>query len=185
MKAFVIGGSAGAIDALKEILPNLPNERGAFPIVIVLHLLPRAQSLLPSIFREKCPWPVKEAESTEPLEDGVVYFAPNDYHLAIEADHTFSLSNEEPIMYSRPSIDLFLKSAAAVYKGELAVLVLSGANADGAQGCLDIIGYGGRCFAQAPETAQFPEMPRAALAVSPAVSAVNSSEVVEFLHGRK
>ncbi len=182
MKAFIIGGSAGAIEALKSLLPGLPPSKG-FPVVIVLHLLPRGQSLLPTIFRSQCPWPVKDAESTEPLENGVVYFAPNDYHLSIEADGTFSLSNEEPVMFSRPSIDLFFKSAASVYKSELAALVLSGANEDGAQGVKEILKRGGRCFAQDPTTADSPEMPQSALNVSPDVTAVNSSEMLAYLAG--
>ena len=184
MKALVIGGSAGAIEALKNLLPGLPPSK-AFPVIITLHLLPRGQSLLPTIFRNKCPWPVKEAESTEPLENGVVYFAPADYHLSIEADRTFSLSNEEPVMFSRPSIDVFFKSAAAVYKSELAALVLSGANEDGSQGIKEILKRGGRCFAQDPKTAEFSEMPQFALKVSPLVTAVNSSEMLEDLAGAK
>lgn len=184
MKALVIGGSAGALEALQEILPGLPPSRD-FPVIITLHLLPRGPSLLPSIFEDLCAWPVKEAESTEPIENGVVYFAPSDYHLSIEADRTFSLSNEEPILFSRPSIDLFFETAAAVYKSELTAVLLSGANEDGAKGFEAILRRGGRCFAQEPETAEFPEMPRAALAVSPNVSAVNSSQLLEILNGRK
>jgi two-component system chemotaxis response regulator CheB len=186
MKAFIIGGSAGAIDTLKEILAGLPREqeRRTFPVIVTLHLLPRGPSLLPSIFAERSPWPVKDAESTEPVENGTVYFAPSDYHLAIESDFTFSLSNEEPIMFSRPSIDLFFKSAAAVYKSELVALLLSGANADGAEGLREVLERGGRCFAQDPETAEFPEMPEAALRISPEVSAVRAEQVIEFLNGR-
>lgn len=124
MRAVVIGGSAGAIDSLKSILPHLP-EKADYPVIVTLHLLQRSPSLLATIFRDKCPWPVKEAESTEPIEPKTVYFAPNDYHLSIEGDFTFSLSNEAPVMYSRPSIDLFFKSAASVYKSELVALLLS------------------------------------------------------------
>lgn len=184
MKALVIGGSAGAIEVLKGLLPGLPESRD-FPVIVTLHLLPRSPSLLPSIFRENSAWPVKEAESTEVIEPGVVYFAPSDYHLSIEADCTFSLSNEEPVLYSRPSIDLFFKSAASVYKSELAALVLSGANEDGAEGLKEILRRGGRGFAQDPKEAEFPEMPRAALKVSPDVTPVNSSEMLEFLNRRK
>ncbi len=184
MKALIIGGSAGAIETPKEILPKLPEER-IFPVIIVLHLLPRGQSLLPVVFRQRCKWPVKEAESTEVIENGVIYFAPNDYHLSVESDRSFSLSSEEPIRYSRPSIDLFFKSASAVYKSELTAVLLSGANGDGSQGFLEILNRGGRCLAQAPETAEFPEMPTAALAISPDVLSLSPGDIVEFLHRRK
>ena len=72
-----------------------------------------------------------------------------------------------------------------MYKSELAALVLSGANEDGAQGIKEILRHGGRAFAQAPESAEFKEMPHQALAVSPEVSAVNSSEMLEFLASEK
>ena len=186
VSAFIIGGSAGSIDILKNLLPKLPKDPAdrTFAIVCVLHLLPSGQSLLPSIYQRGCPWTVKEAESTEKIENGVVYFGPPDYHLSVEADRTFALSTEEPQMYSRPSINLFFMTAAAAYKSELVALILSGANADGAQGFREILRMGGRCLAQAPETAEFPEMPRAALAVSPEVSSMNPAAVVEFLNGR-
>lgn len=182
-KALAIGGSAGAIETLKQILPHLPASRD-FAVIVTLHLLPRGQSLLATIFRERCPWPTKEAESTEPILPGVVYFAPADYDLSVELDRTFSLSNEEPVMFSRPSIDLFLVSAASVFKGELIALLTSGANSDGANGLLEVIRRGGTAFAQAPETAEFPEMPKAALKLSKDVRSLTPKEMVEFLNGR-
>lgn len=185
-KTVIIGGSAGAIETLKLILPHLPEKDvdRTYSVICVLHLLPRGQSLLPSIFRDRCPWSVKEAESTEPIENGVVYFAPPDYHLSIEPDRTFALSTEEPEMYSRPSIDLLFLSAAPVFRRELVAFVLSGANSDGARGVLEILRSGGRCLAQAPETAEFPEMPTAALHVSPDVSVADANLMIEFLNGR-
>lgn len=185
-KAVAIGGSAGAIDALKDILPKLPEEshKRTFAVVCVLHLLPRGQSLLPAVFKGLCPWPTKEAESTEQIENGTVYFAAADYHLSIEADFTFSLSTEEPLMYSRPSIDLFFMSAAKAYRKDLVALLLSGANDDGARGFREVLHHGGRCIVQSPETAEFQAMPNAALKISPDIAVMLNSQVVEFLNGR-
>ncbi len=77
---------------------------------------------------------MKEAEDKEPLAPGTVYFAPPDYHLLVEPDRQLSLSSEEPVLYSRPSIDVLFESAADAYGAALAGVVLTGANADGAAG---------------------------------------------------
>lgn len=186
--ALVIGGSAGSIEPLRDILRGLPaptaTNKPKFAVICVLHLLNRQRSLLPEIFRDRCNWEVKEAESTELIANGTVYFAPPDYHLSIENDRTFALSTEEPVMFSRPSIDLFFRSAAPVYKTDLAGLVLSGANSDGSDGLGRILRHGGQAFAQELSSAEFKEMPKAALSASPAVQAVKVEQVIEFLRGR-
>lgn len=186
--ALVIGGSAGSIDPLRAILRGLPalnpNVKPKFAVICVLHLLNRHKSLLPEIFGDLCEWEVKEAESTEPIAAGTVYLAPPDYHVSVERDRTFALSTEEPVMFSRPSIDLLFKSAAPIYKTELAGLVLSGANNDGTAGLTRILRQGGQAFAQDLATAEFKEMPKAALLASPDVQPVKVQEVVEFLNRR-
>lgn len=182
--AIVIGGSAGSIEPLHDLLRSLPENGGRYAVVCVLHLMNRQRSLLPEIYREDCPWPVKEAESTEPVLPGTVYLAPPDYHLSIERDRTFALSNEEAVMFSRPSIDLLFSSAAPVYKHELAGLILSGANNDGTEGLLRVLKHGGQAFAQEIATAEFKEMPRAAVAASPQIREVDIPKVVEFLNRR-
>lgn len=187
MKSFsavVIGGSAGSIEPLREILRSLPEKDIRYTVICVLHLLNRQRSLLAEIFGDSCPWPVKEAESTEPVLPGTVYLAPPDYHLSVESDRTFSLSTEEAVMFSRPSIDLLFNSAASVYKSELVGLVLSGANSDGTEGLNRIVRHGGRAFAQAIETAEFKEMPKAALASSTAIEEADVPKVIEFLNRR-
>lgn len=178
-----IGGSAGSLDPLRRVLSALPPKK-EFAVVCVLHLLSRQKSLLPKIFGEDSPWAVKEAESTEPVQPGTVYLAPPDYHLSIEADRTFALSNEEAVMFSRPSIDLFFESAARVYKNQMAGLILSGANDDGTRGLLRVLKQGGLGYVQDPETADFKEMPGAALKSSNQNTCVTIERFVDFLNGR-
>ena len=79
----VIGGSAGAIEALDSLLPALP-PRFAAAIFIVLHLPRDRPSMLAEIFAAKCALPIEEAEDKAPVRPGTVYFAPPDYHLLIE-----------------------------------------------------------------------------------------------------
>lgn len=182
--AVVIGGSAGSIEPLRDILRCLPERGAPYAVICVLHLMNRQKSLLPEIFGDNCPWPVKEAESTEPILPGTVYLAPPDYHLSVEKDRTFALSNEEAVMFSRPSIDLLFASAAPVFKHELVGLILSGANNDGTEGLLRILRHGGRALAQEIATSEFKEMPRAAVAASTLVEQFDVPKVVEFLNRR-
>src|SRR5262245_45218533 len=92
----VIGGSAGSLEGILTILPAL-STRLAIAIVIVLHRKPGSDGLLVELLESKITWPVKEAEEKEPILPGNVYVAPSDYHLLIEADHTFSLDDSEKV----------------------------------------------------------------------------------------
>jgi two-component system chemotaxis response regulator CheB len=161
VEAVVIGGSAGALDVLGQVLPSLPATL-AVPVIVVLHLPPRRASLLPELFGPRCALPVREPHDKQPIEPGI-WFAPPDYHLMVEADRSFALSIDEPVRFSRPSIDVLFESAAQAYGPRLMGVVLSGANEDGALGGAAIRRLGGFLVVQDPETAQSSEMPQAAL----------------------
>jgi two-component system chemotaxis response regulator CheB len=161
--AVVIGASAGGVEALSTVLPACPAGLGV-PVFVVLHLPRDRPSVLAEIFASKCRVPVREAVDKDPIEPGTIYFAPPDYHLLIERDRTLALSSDEPVHHSRPSIDVLFESAAEAYGPGLLGLVLTGGNADGADG-LDAIRRGGGVTAvQDPAGAYAPYMIEAALA---------------------
>jgi two-component system, chemotaxis family, protein-glutamate methylesterase/glutaminase len=108
---------------------------------------------------------VKDADEKEAIRPGFVYFAPANYHLLIETDHTFSLSIDPKVNYSRPSIDVLFESAANVYGPRLIAILLTGANNDGAKGLQLIKEKGGLVIVQDPRSAEFSFMPEAALQV--------------------
>ena len=118
--------------------------------------------MLPQLFAARCELPVHEPEDKEPIAAGIWFAAP-DYHLLVEADRTFSLSIDEPVKFSRPSIDVLFESAARVYGPDLLGVVLTGANDDGAAGSEMIRKLGGAVAVQDPDTALAAEMPRAAI----------------------
>lgn len=159
--AVVVGGSAGAVDVLGTLLTELP-AGFSLPIVVVVHLPARRASLLPALFAQRCSLPVREPEDKQPVEPGI-WFAPPDYHLLVEVDHTFALSIDQPVRFSRPSIDVLFESAARAYGARLLGVVLTGANDDGAAGARAIRKLGGVLAVQSPETALASEMPRAAI----------------------
>ncbi len=162
IEAVVIGASAGGIDALLRLLPRLPQPL-PFPVVALLHLPDDRDSRLAEVFRQRLGIPVRQADDKAVLEAGTVYFAPSGYHLSIEADRSFSLSQEEPVHFSRPSIDILMASAADVYGSRLAGIVLTGANADGAAGLAAIGAAGGLTVVQLPGDAEIATMPAAAI----------------------
>jgi two-component system chemotaxis response regulator CheB len=179
-QAIVIGASAGALEALSTILPALPSGY-ALPVLVVVHLPPGKDSLLVPLLRAKCNVPVEEAEDKQPIQPGTVYVAPPDYHLLVERDHILSLSAEEPVHYSRPSIDVLFETAADCYGPSLVGVVLTGANGDGARGLRAICDARGTALVQRPELSASPEMPRAALEACPEARAMSLGELAETL----
>lgn len=108
-EAVVVGASAGAVDALSALLPGLSPDY-PLPIMVVVHVPPEKTSLLVDLFRAKCRVQVREADDKELIKGSTIYFAPPDYHLLVETDGRMSLSSEEPVSYSRPSIDVLFES---------------------------------------------------------------------------
>ncbi len=179
-EAVVIGASAGGVEALSVILPALPADY-PLPVMVVIHMLPDRRSVMAELFAQKCRVKVVEAEDKEAIEPGTVYFAPPDYHVLVETDRRLSLSSEEPVLYSRPAIDILFETAADAYGAALIGVVLTGANADGANGLKAIAAAGGMTLVQTPELAYADAMPRAALATAPASLSLAPDAIADHL----
>jgi two-component system chemotaxis response regulator CheB len=162
IEAVVIGASAGGFEALLAVLTGLPANY-PWPIAAVLHLPENHESKLAELFGYRIALRVREARDKEFLEPGVVYFATSGYHLSIESDRSFSLSCEDRVSYARPSIDVLFASAADAYGANLAAVLLTGANYDGAAGLAGTKVAGGLTIVQDPTTAEVATMPEAAI----------------------
>lgn len=165
-EAVVIGASAGGLQALRQLLPALP-ALFPIPIAVVQHIGERSD-FMSEYLNQASKITVKEAEDKEPLCSGTAYLAPPRYHLLIEQNRTFSLSVDARVNYSCPSIDVLFESAAHVFGRRLIGMVLTGGNADGAQGLKTIKQHGGLAIVQNPKSATAEAMPRAALAATQA-----------------
>jgi two-component system chemotaxis response regulator CheB len=161
-EALIIAGSAGGVDALLKLLPQLP-ARFSLPVICILHVPGDRESRLAELFDARLIMPVREAHDKLPVTGYTVYFAPSGYHLSIERDRTFSLSCEAPVHFARPAIDVLLESAADAYGPGLAAILLTGANADGAAGMARVHQRGGLTVVQDPAEAQATAMPEAAI----------------------
>ena len=178
--AAVIGGSAGALEVLRAVLAALPPQL-AVPVVVVVHLPERSQDQMVQLLGHGAAVPVKQAEDKEPIRAGQVYVAPPAYHLLVEATHTFALSVDGPVHYSRPAIDVLFESARDAYGERLLAVLLSGASEDGAAGVHEVHAAGGITIVQAPQTAEVSIMPRAALALFEPTYVWSPAELVNGL----
>ncbi|RZL02797.1 MAG: chemotaxis protein CheB [Rubrivivax sp.] len=162
IQAVAVGASAGGVEALLKVLVGLPAPYPA-AIIVVLHLPEDRPSLLSEILSYRLALSVCEAMDKQPIQASTVYIAPPGYHLAVESDHSFSLSGELPVNYSRPSIDVLMSSAADAFGAGLLGILMTGANHDGAEGLARIKARGGWTVVQNPEQAQAATMPQAAI----------------------
>ncbi len=178
--AVVIGASAGALAALSEILPPLPRDY-PLPILIVVHVPPDRDNILAELLQAKCQIAIREVEDKEPIVPGTAFLAPPGYHLLVETADRLSLSVDDPVNYSRPSIDVLFESAADVYGPGLTGIVLTGASQDGALGLSAIHEAGGSCLVQRPGLAYASTMPLAAIDACPAAQILNLEEIAASL----
>lgn len=179
-RAVAIGASAGAIEALSQILPALPGDY-PLPVFVVVHVPANGRSLLSELFASRCHVAVREAEDKMPIAPACVYFAPPDYHMLIENERELSLSIDPPVRFSRPSIDLMFESVADVFGSGALGIVLSGSNDDGARGLQAVARAGGVTVVQSAESARSEVMPLAARERAPRSPQLAPNAIAELL----
>jgi len=162
LEAVVIGTSAGGLAALSRLVSGL-SSHFPLPILVVQHVPVGTPTQLAEIFQRKTGLRVKEADEKEALRPATLYFAPPGYHLLLESDCSLSLSQDDAVHFSRPSIDVLFESAADALGPALLGILLTGANEDGAAGLAAIHHAGGLTIVQDPAEAEVDTMPRAAL----------------------
>ncbi len=180
VRALAIGASAGGIEALMQLLPGLPASLQV-PVFVVIHLPPGKPSLLVNIFSARCAVTVCEAEDKQPIEPGTIYFAPPDYHLLVDRGPRLALSCDPPVLWSRPSIDVLLESAADAYGHGLMAIVLTGASHDGGTGLAAVVGAGGVAVVQEPSCALVPTMPQHAISCCPDAAILSLDQMASML----
>lgn len=180
-EALIIGGSAGSLEVLLKILPDIDIEL-AFPVIVVLHRKSGKDNLLVDLLSSKTKLPVMELQEKESIQSGTLYIAPSNYHLLIENNKTFSLDASEKINFSRPSIDVAFESAAEVYTDQLVGLLLSGANTDGTIGLQKIKQNGGRAVVQNPSSSMVSIMPESARQNVKIDEVLNPEQIARYIN---
>lgn len=151
-----VAGSAGALEALRLVLPEL-RESLEIPVVVLVHRSHFVGSGLVPVLQLHSALPVREIDDMDEIGPGVVHLAPAGYNLLVGSG-TFVLAMEPPDFYSVPSINALFGTAAAVYGPGLLAVALSCANADGLAGVEAVRHFGGRVVAQDRATAGHPAL---------------------------
>ncbi len=155
-----IGASAGGLDAFREFLSAIDEDSG-MAYVLVQHLDPTHNSVLPEILSRSTIIPVHEITNEIHLAPNNIYVIPENKILT-STDGILQLTPRGPDKRNH-AIDIFFKTLAEVHL-ELAVgVVLSGTGTDGTQGLQDIKAHGGVTFVQDPESSGFDQMPESAI----------------------
>ncbi len=157
-----IGGSAGALAALRVFFEHMPARTG-MAFVIVLHLSPEHGSELDSILQRSTRMPVLQVSRNVPIAADHVYVISPAQQLSMAGGHLCVEPAEQRI--SPPvAIDVFFRSLAAAHRSHSVCVVLSGIGSDGSVGIKRIVEEGGVALVQSPDDAEFPDMPQSAIA---------------------
>ncbi len=160
----VIGASTGGVEALRTLLPHLPDKLP--PIAIVQHISPYFSKAVAARLNGLCGFDVCEAEEGMLLTRGMCVIAPGDFHLSVSwqaEGYRVHLSQSPPIHHCRPSVDVLFHSAAETAGSHLVAVLLTGMGSDGAQGMAAIRQAGGKTIAEHESTCVVYGMPRAAI----------------------
>jgi len=179
-KVVVIGGSAGSFQVVVKILQALPTNFN-YPVLLCLHRLKHVRSGFVEALSLKSNIPVIEPYDKTHIKPGTGYLAPANYHLYVELANQISLSTEEPVNHSRPSIDLTFMSAAQIYRNKLVGIILSGANRDGALGMKKIAELGGTTIVQDPQECEVQTMTVSTLNVTEVTHVYKTEQIIQFL----
>jgi len=179
-KNIIIGGSAGSFQTVVAILEKIKKDF-PFSIFLILHRLKNVKSGFIEALSVKSKLKLKEPVDKEKIMPGTIYLAPSNYHMYIEYDNTISLSTEETINHSRPSIDATFVSAALSLQNNAIGVLLSGANSDGAQGIYAMHKEGAYTIVQDPKDSQIQTMTQAALNLFQPDKIMTSEQIIHYI----
>jgi two-component system, chemotaxis family, protein-glutamate methylesterase/glutaminase len=175
----VIGGSAGALDPLREIVTELSSGLAA-KLFVVLHRPAHSGDMLRNLLSWSSKLPVRLPCDGERLESGTIYIAPPDQHLILKKDY-LRLTRGPRENQWRPAIDVLFRSAAVVYGPHVIGVILSGALDDGSAGLSAVKRCGGIAIVQAPADAQVSDMPESAIRNASVDHIVPAQQLAEII----
>lgn len=157
----VLGGSAGSISAVGDLVRAIPGDIPAAMFVAV-HVAPDSRGLLAEILDRIGTLPAAMARDGEEVASGRIVVAPPDRHLILESGRV-RLRGGPRVNRFRPSVDVLFRSAAASYGPRVAAVVLSGMLDDGSHGLHHVKQRGGVAIVQDTTEAAFTGMPLSAI----------------------
>lgn len=148
--------------------------------VVILHLSPQHGSSAAAILQSATRMPVSQVDGTVKIEPDHVYVIPPAHDLAMRGDTLNIVEAERP--YGRHVvIDLFFRTLADAHKARSIGIVLSGTGSDGSTGIARLKEQGGVVVAQAPEDAEYDDMPKSAIATGKVDIVLPAAEIADRL----
>ncbi len=175
----VIGGSAGSLEALQQIVANFPDDIPA-AVFVVTHIPSDTVSAMPHLLSRRGALFATHAIDRAPISPGKIIVCPPGHHLVIERDVMRVVTWAKENGY-RPSIDVLFRSAAESYGKATCAVLLSGTLDDGVAGLRAVREAGGGTLVQDPADAAFPDMPRNAITANVADRALPAPALAEAI----
>jgi len=176
-----IGASAGGLAALELFFTHMPDESGMnIAFVLVQHLSPDYKSILCDLLKQYTKLPVCEIRDGMTVAPRCIHVAPPNKDLTIRQGRLYLKEPGQPRV-SRLPIDIFFRSLAREQKKRSICIILSGSGTDGTLGLKAIKGEGGMVMVQDPDSAQYKNMPRTAIATDMVDYVLSPEEMPEQL----
>ncbi len=153
-----------------------------WPIMVVQHMGADSGDYLGNHLNKLSKYAVTVADDKVKIEPGHAYIAPGGYHMLLDDDLRISLSLDERVCYSRPSVDVLFESVAEVCREGVIAVVLTGANSDGASGVCEVKRCGGTVLVQDPDEAESEAMPDASIKTGCADVVLPISGIADYLN---
>lgn len=181
-RVVVIGASTGGVEALRSLLPRLPD--GLPPIAVVQHIPPNFSRLMAERLNDLCPFEVREAVEGDTLRPGLCLVAPGDLHLALVRfgrGYRARLTQSPPVHHCRPAVDVLFRSAAESAGAQAVAVLLTGMGVDGARGMKALHTAGARTIAEHEDSCVVYGMPQAAIKLGAADEIVPLPQIPEAI----
>ena len=175
----VIGGSAGALEAMRKLVSLLQKDLQA-AILLVIHIPNEFPSYLAKILSRSGTLPAVAVKGKERIQEGRIYVAAPDRHLLVEDGHLVASRGPRENRH-RPAIDPLFRSAARAYGRRVIGVILSGTLDDGSSGLMAVKMAGGLTVVQDASEAEYPEMPQRAKRYAGADYELRMAEIAELL----
>lgn len=178
----VIGASAGGVEAVRDVVRQLPRDLPA-AVLVVVHIDPSADSRLAAILSSEHGLRASTARHDETIRPGHVWVAPPDHHLMVRPGRLEVVRGPRENGH-RPAVDVLFRTAAAAYGPRVVGVVLTGYLDCGTAGLMSIKARGGLAVVQDPADAFAPSMPTSAIRsvrVDRVVSLDDMADVLEEL----
>lgn len=181
-RVILIGASTGGVEALRYLLPRLPD--GLPPIAVVQHIPANFSRLMAERLNDLCPFEVREAVEGDTLRRGLCLVAPGDFHLALVRfgrGYRARLTQSPPVHHCRPAVDVLFRSAAEHAGAQALAVLLTGMGVDGARGMKALHAAGARTIAEHEDSCVVYGMPQAAIKLGAADEVVPLSKMPQAI----